>query len=87
MFSRCATRDDRIDARTLHADACAYRVDTLVGMTHGDLGAFAGDADDLLDGDQSVEDFGNLLLEETFENWLAVRERMMRAGCCSSRPT
>ena len=59
--------DDRVDARTLHADAGAHRVDALVVGLHGDLGALAGDADDLLDGDQTVENLGNLLLEQPFE--------------------
>ena len=33
----------------------------------GYLGTLAGDADDLLEGDQTVENFGDLLLEEPFE--------------------
>ena len=59
--------DDGIDARTLHADACTDGVDAVVVGFDRDLGPLAGDADDFLDGDQTVGNLGNLLLEQTFE--------------------
>ena len=61
--------DDRVDARSLHADAGAYRVDAVVVGFYGDFGAFAGDADDLLDRDQAVVNFRDLHLEKPFEEF------------------
>ena len=56
--------DDADDAGPLDTDAGADRIDAVVVGFDGHLGTFTRDADDFLDGDQSVIDFRDLLLEE-----------------------
>ena len=53
----------------LDSDTCSDRVDALVVRLHCNLGALARYAYHLLDGDESVVDFRNFLLEELFEEF------------------
>src|SRR5580700_4789450 len=56
--------DDAMDAAAFHAHAGAYRVDPVVVGFHGNFGAFAGFADDLLDHDEAVEDLRDFDFQE-----------------------
>ena len=56
--------DDACDTSTLHADAGSDRVDAVVIRLNGHLGALARNPDHLLDGDKTVGNLRNLLLEE-----------------------
>ena len=71
--------DNRVDARTFHAHAGADRIDPVVVRLDGHLGPFAGYADDLLDRNQAVVDFGNLHLEQPLEE-LGSRTRQHDVG-------
>src|SRR3712207_1070846 len=59
--------DDHAHARTARADARADRVDALGVRDHGDLGAVAGLARDVLDLHQAVGDLRHLELEELLD--------------------
>ena len=56
-----------MDTATLHTHAGTYRVDTVIVALDGNLGTLAGDAGNLLDGNQSVIDFGYFHLEQTLQ--------------------
>ena len=56
--------DDRLDARALHADAGADRIDVALARVDGHLGAVAGFAHRAADHDRAVVDFRHFLLEQ-----------------------
>ena len=62
--------DDAVDTGAFHADAGADGIDTVVVRLNGDLGALTRFTDDLLNGDQAVEDLGDLGFEQTLQKHL-----------------
>ena len=61
---------DAMNTATLHAHTSTYWVDAVVIAFYGNLGAFAWDACNLLDGDKTVVDFGHFHFEQALqENW------------------
>ena len=52
---------------SLHTDAGSYGVDAIVVAFYGNLGTFAGNACNLLDGDQAVVDLGHFHFEQTLQ--------------------
>ena len=58
---------DADDTCTLHTDTSSDRVDSLIISLHCHLRTLARDTHNLLDGDETVIDFRNLLLEELLE--------------------
>ncbi len=56
-----------VDTAATHTDAGAYRIDTVVIALDSHLGTLSGHACDLLDGNQTVGDLGNLLLQQTLQ--------------------
>ena len=55
---------DAVNPRSLHPDAGTDRVDAVVVAFHSDLGAFARQAHDALNADESVLDFGYFLFHQ-----------------------
>ena len=58
---------DTVDTAAAHTDACTYRIDTVVIALDCHLGTLSGHARDLLDGNQTVGDLGNLLFQQTLQ--------------------
>ena len=53
----------------LYTYAGTYRVDTVVVRLNGNLGTLTGDTGNLLNGNQSVIDFGHFHLEQTLQEY------------------
>ena len=74
--------DDGLDARALHADAGADRIDIALARSYGDLGAFAGFARDAPDLNGAVVDFRNFGLEEVLNQCrIRARNHDLRSLC------
>ena len=56
-----------MDTATLHTHAGTYRVDTVIVALNGNLGTLAGDAGNLLDGNQTIINFGYFHLEQALQ--------------------
>src|SRR4029453_1418502 len=72
--------DDRLDARALHADAGADRIDVALARVDRALGEIAGRADGAADHDGAVVDLRDLLLEQLDEQRrIGAREHDLRS--------
>ena len=58
-----------MDTASLYAYACSYRVDAVVIGLNCNLCPVTRYADDFLDGNQTVENLRNFLLEESFQEY------------------
>ena len=61
--------DDAVDAAALHTHAGAHRIDAFVVAFHGDFGAFAGQANDVLYDDDAILDFRHLGGQQFFQKF------------------
>ena len=58
-----------MNTATLHTYTGTYRVNTVVVWLNGNLGAFTRDTGNLLDGNQSIIDFGHFHFEQTLQEY------------------